>query len=680
MIRKKVPFLFYGGDYNPDQWTEEIWDEDIRILKKMKMNIVTLPVFSWAKLQPNEDTFDFKWLDEIIDRLYKNGISVVMATPTAAQPAWASKKYKDILPVDTYGNKRHHGGRSNFCPNSSDYRRLSSIIASKMAEHYKENKAIVLWHINNEYGTYCYCENCRKAFILWLKEKYKTLENLNDKWNTTFWSHTYYEWDEIEVPSALSEILPGRLAGRDGTNFQGMAIDYKRFMSNSILGCFINEKEAIREHMPDTPVTTNIWGISTNINLFEWAKHYDIASWDNYPSNLDKPSDVAFRHSVVRGLKKQPFLIMEQTPNQQNWQDYNALKRPGVMRLLSYQGIAQGSDGVMFFQIRQSRGACEKYHAAIIPHVGNENTRIGRELMELGNELNSLSDIIIGSNIESKVAIIMDWDNWWAVEYSSGPSVDLKYLEQIQKYYGILHGLNTPVDIVQPDSDLSEYKIVIAPILYMVSEKNKKNIESFVRDGGTFITTFFSGIVDENDLVILGGYPGAFRDLLGIWVEETDALYPDMQNYIKVNTKIKGFENLDGSYKCNLICDVVHLEGAKEIATYETDFYKNTPVITENDFGNGKAIYLASNIEDNFIKMLMKKYLKENNINGILEGIMDLEITKRTKDGVEYIFILNHKDVDVEIDLGERKYIELITKKSLEGRMKIKAKDVWILK
>ncbi|MDZ5034015.1 beta-galactosidase, partial [Clostridium perfringens] len=340
--------------------------------------------------------------------------------------------------------------------------------ASKMAEHYKENKAIVLWHINNEYGTYCYCENCRKAFILWLKEKYKTLENLNDKWNTTFWSHTYYEWDEIEVPSALSEILPGRLAGRDGTNFQGMAIDYKRFMSNSILGCFINEKEAIREHMPDTPVTTNIWGISTNINLFEWAKHYDIASWDNYPSNLDKPSDVAFRHSVVRGLKKQPFLIMEQTPNQQNWQDYNALKRPGVMRLLSYQGIAQGSDGVMFFQIRQSRGACEKYHAAIIPHVGNENTRIGRELMELGNELNSLSDIIIGSNIESKVAIIMDWDNWWAVEYSSGPSVDLKYLEQIQKYYGILHGLNTPVDIVQPDSDLSEYKIVIAPILYMV--------------------------------------------------------------------------------------------------------------------------------------------------------------------------------------------------------------------
>lgn len=677
MILNKLNKIFYGADYNPDQWDEDTWKEDIRQMKIHGVNVVTLPVFSWAKLQPSEEEFDFSWLDKIIDMLYENGIYINMATPTAAQPAWMSRKYKEILPTDIYGRKRKHGGRTNFCPNSLNYRRLSRKIADKMAEHYKDHPALVLWHINNEYGTYCYCDTCAKAFRIWLKEKYKTLDELNKRWNTSFWGHTYYEWDEIEIPSALNEILPGRLGGRDGTNFQGMAVDYRRFMSDSILDCFRNEAEVIKKHTPNIPITTNIWGVAPHLDLFKWAKYCDIASWDNYPSNKEDPSVIAFRHDVIRGLKNgKPFLLMEQTPNQQNWQNYNALKRPGVMALLSYQSVAHGADGVMFFQWRQSIGACEKYHAAMVPHAGHENTRIGRELTKLGKELSKLQDKILDSRIEAKVAIIMDWSNWWAVEYSSGPSIDLTYFEQVQKYYKAFYELNIPVDIIEPSGDLSKYDIVIAPVLYMVEEKVKNNIEKFVDGGGTFITTFFSGIIDENDLVILGGYPGAFRKLLGIWVEETDALFSDMSNEIILNNKINGKKK---SYECKLICDVIHLEGAEELAQFGKDYYKGYASITENKYGKGKAVYVATEPEEELIELLIKHYCDEKSIKGILKSKDGIEVTKRTKEDKNYIFILNHNNYDTDIDLGESEYLDLLSGRRLHSKVDIKGKGVYIL-
>ncbi|MCT4594462.1 MAG: beta-galactosidase [Anaeromicrobium sp.] len=677
MISKKIKGFFYGADYNPDQWNKEIWKEDIRQMKVHGVNVVTLPVFSWAKIQKSEDEFDFSWLDEIIDLLYENGIYVNLATPTAAQPAWMSKKYPDITKTDMYGRKYKHGGRTNFCPNSPNYRRLSKKIAKEMAENYKDHPAIVLWHINNEYGEYCYCENCRKNFIKWLKEKYDTLENLNKCWYTSFWGHTIYDWDEIEVPSALTEILPGRLGGRDGTNFQSMAIDYRRFMSNSILECFLGEAEEIRKITPHIPITTNIWGICDKLDLFKWGEECDVASWDNYPSSKDHPSLISFRHDVVRALKGgKPFLLMEQTPSQQNWQPYNEQKRPGVMRLLSYQCISHGSDGIMFFQWRQSAGACEKYHTALVPHVGHENTRIGRELTQLGEELKGLEDKIIDSKIESKIGIIMDWSNWWAVEYSSGPSIDMTYIDRIMKYYKPLYDLNIPVDIVNPNMDLSKYDMVIAPLLYMVEDKAINNIKSFVEDGGTFITTFFSGIVDENDHVRLGAYPGAFRDLLGIWVEEVDALYPEMKNGIVVEKELNMGKDV---YDCNLICEVVHSQGAKVLGRFAHDYYKGYGAITENSYGKGKAIYVATEPEEGFIRELMKKYCDENKIKPILKTSEEIEVTKRIKDNKEYIFILNHSKKPQQIDLEVKKYKELLKNQVLKGIINIEPKDVFIL-
>lgn len=677
-INYKLKDIFYGGDYNPEQWDEEVWEEDIRMMKLYKVNAVTLSVFSWVKLQPNENTYDFLWLDKIINKLWENKIYVILATPTAAQPAWMSKKYSSILPVNVEGHKMKHGRRSNFCPNSSVYRGFASKIAERLAERYKDNPAIILWHVSNEYGTYCYCENCAKEFRVWLKKKYITIENLNEKWYANFWGHTFYDFDEIGPPSNLSEILPGALGDRDGTCFQAMAIDYNRFMSDSILSCYDNEAKVLKRITPNIPVTTNLMAAFKPLDYFKWAQHMDVVSWDSYPANSDSTSNRAFSHDLMRGVKGQePFLLMEQTPNQTNWQHFNALKRPGVMRLWSYQAMAHGADSIMFFQWRQSRGACEKYHGGLVPHVGHENTRIGRELKILGEELHNLGHNIQDSKIDSKVAIMFDWSNWWAVEFSSGPSIALNYVEQIQKYYKTFHDMNISVDIINPRDDLSKYKIVVAPVLYMVNDEAVKSIENFTSEGGTFITTFLSGMVDESDLVILGGYPGAFKKLLGIWVEEIDSLYPGVKNKI-VKTK-DSFIDKD-EYECELICDVVHAEGAKVLATFGKEFYVGSPSITENTFGKGKAVYIASSPEQNFIKMLTNHYCENCGITSIIKPQIGVEVSQRKKGEDCFTFVLNHNESEAKIKVSNpENYVDLLGNMAVGNEYILEPKGVLIL-
>lgn len=674
MISNNFPFIFYGGDYNPDQWTDDIIKEDMRLFKLADINIVTLPVFSWALLQSKENEYKFDWLDKIIDLLEKNNINICLATSTAVQPSWMSKKYPEMLPVDFDGRKRQFGGRVKFCPNSSKYREFSIKLATKLAFRYKNRKNIAVWHIGNEYDNYCYCENCRNKFIIWLQNKYSTLDNLNKSWNTRFWGHTLYSWDEITVPSALSEMWYG--GNKICTNFQGIALDYNRFMSDSILECYLGEYNAIKNITPDIKITTNLMGTFKPLDYFKWAEHMDIISWDNYPSYGDEPYKIAMRHDLMRSLKKQPFMLMEQSPNQQNWQPYNTVKRPGELRLQSYQTIAHGADSIMYFQMRQSIGGCEKYHAALISHIGNESTRIFKECSKIGEELHELGSKIIDSQFDCKVAIIFDWDNWWAVEFSSGPSVDLKYIDQIEKYYKALHKKNISVDFVKQTEDLSKYSLVVAPVLYMLKNNVSNNIKSFVQNGGIFITTFFSGYVDENDIVKLGGYPSELRDLLGLYIEELDALPLDMKNKIKITTNNKIF---DTEYECNMLFDLMNLEGATPIAVYKNDFYKDRPVITFNNYGKGTAYYIGSNVEDKFIDDLLT-YIDPNNLFGSdFEVISGLEITRRIKGNTDFYFILNHNSKEVSIDLKDHTYTNLLTKKIVSGKIILNSKDILIL-
>lgn len=678
MIHDKPNAFLYGGDYNPDQWPEDCLAEDIRQMKVHHVNTVTLPVFSWVKLQPGEYMYDFAWLDRILDTLHENGIHFILATPTAVPPPWMTKRYPDIMPVDTEGRKCKPGGRARFCPNSPRYREFSAGIADKMAERYRDHPGLLLWHVNNEYGTPCFCGICAASFRKWLRHKYGTLDTLNEKWYTAFWGHTYTDWDEIEPVSARTELIPGALGGRDGTFFQGMAVDYKRFLSDSMLACFLHEKEAIKRRTPHIPVTTNIWGVNgPYLDLFSWGKHMDIAAWDNYPSNTHKPHQIALRHDIIRGIKNgRSFLLMEQTPNQQNWQPINALKRPGVMRLLSYQAVAHGSDSVLFFQWRQSRGACEKYHAAMVPHAGHEDTRIGRELSQIGAELSGLCDIP-GSRIYAKAAIMMDYASWWALEYSSGPSVELTYLPQIEKYYRAFYEMHVPVDIVHPSADLAPYELVVAPCLYMVDDDAIHSIEGLVRSGGQFVTTFMSGLVDQYDLVRLGGYPGAFRDLLGLWVEETDALYPGMKNHmVPAGTGI-----ITNTYACGLLCDILHTEEARVLAAYGDDFYAGYPCVTENEYGKGRAVYIASDPEIGLIMELMRHYCREKGIEPLAVPQGGIEVTVREGAGGRYLFVLNHTDMDKTVRLPEGRYHDMLKSATIEGgRITVEPKGVAVLK
>lgn len=664
--------MFYGGDYNPEQYDQATHVEDLRMFKLAGIDIATINVFSWALNQPNEDTYNFEWLDQLIDSLYNSGVYVCLATSTAAHPAWMATKYPDVLRVDTDGHKRKFGGRHNSCPNSPTYRKYSERIAHKLAERYKDHPAILVWHVSNEYGGECYCDNCAAGFRLWLKEQYGTIENLNRAWNANFWGHTFYDWEEIVPPTNLSEHW-----GNNNSTFQGISLDYSRFNSDGILDCYRLEYDAIKSVIPDSMITTNLMGFFKPLDYFKWAKYMDIISWDSYPG-LDTPvSFTAMAHDLMRGLKDgQPFMLMEQTPSQQNWQAYNSLKRPGVMRLWSYQAVAHGADTIMFFQMRRSAGACEKYHGAVIEHVGHENTRVFREVAEVGRELQLLGDKTLDTVTESKVGILFDWENWWAVEKSSGPTIALNYVDQVHKYYSALFRRNISTDIISIDSDLSKYDIVIAPVLYMVKPGVAKKLEEFVQAGGTFLTTFFSGIVNETDLVTLGGYPGELRNLLGIWVEEIDALFPDARNKIVMKDNLG---DLQGDYSCGLLCDLLHSEGAEVLAEYGEDFYQGMPVLTRNSFGKGEAWYVASDPEDNFIDGLLKSLCDAKGIEPLLVTPTGVEVSRRSKDGQDYLFVMNHNTTEQSFELGQLEARDLLTETELQGSVQIAGRGVQIL-
>lgn len=595
----RINKVLYGGDYNPEQWPEEIWEEDMRLFKLAGIDEVTLNVFSWAALQPSEDTYNFEKLDKIMDLVEANGLKVFLATSTAAHPAWMAKRHPDILRTEFSGMKRKFGSRHNSCQNSPTYQKYSVLLAKKLAERYGERECVIGWHICNEYGGECYCENCEKQFRVWLKEKYGIIEEVNKAWDTSFWGHTFYDWDEIVLPNMLSEHFEP-----DRTTFQGISLDYRRFNSEGMLKCYQAEAAAIRSVVPDAKITTNLMGFYKPLDYQMWAKSMDFISWDNYPANEDPYSRIAMNHDLMRGIKGgQPFVLMEQTPSVTNWLAYNALKRPGVMRLWSYQAMAHGADAVLFFQMRRSIGACEKYHGAVIDHVGTENTRVFREISQLGKELQQLGDKTLGARSRAKAAILVDWDNWWAIEYSAGPSRDLKYLDEVFLYYRALEEQNYAVDI--------------------------------------------------------------------IGVEESDALPRDKRNHF-----------MYGGVSCeaSLLCDLMHLEGARELASYEEDFYAGTPVITENSFGAGKAYYVGTRSSQKFYRMFMRERMEEKGISPVLEAPEGVEATERFKDGKGVMFVLNHNDEETVFVLNEARK-DLLTGEQYEGGtvVTLEAKGVMLL-
>lgn len=663
---KKWNRILYGGDYNPNQWEREVWKQDMEMFRHAHINSATINVFSWAKLQLEEQVYDFSVLDDMVEMLSRENYDIVLATSTAALPAWMFKRYPEVARTDFEGRHHKFGQRHNACPNSLIYRTFARCLAGKLAARYGSNEHIKVWHINNEYGGECFCKNCEKAFRVWLKERYGTISSLNKAWNMEFWGHTVYDWDEIVLPNALSEGID-----YENTAFAGISIDYRRFMSDSMLNNFKMERDAIREADSDTPVTTNLMGTYKYLDYFKWAREMDVVSWDCYPAYDTPWSLVAMQHDLMRGLKGKPFMLMEQTPSQQNWQPYNSLKRPGQMRAQSYQTLAHGADTILFFQLRRSVGACEKFHGAVIGHAGTENTRVFREVSMLGEELERLGDLLLEADSYGDVGVIFDWDNYWAVEYTSGPHKDLNYVEQIHQYYRYFYKNNIPVDMVPVDGDFSKYKVLAAPLLYMVKPGMKERLEAYVKAGGVLVTGFMSGIVDESDNVYTGGYPGPLREMAGIWVEEIDALPPGAVNQLIFTDGTKG--------KCRKLCDLLHLEGAVSLAEYSSDFYAGMPVVTKHTYGKGAVYYAGAALDDDTCHKFMDQVLAEHPVYHMVKEKTSLEIAGRVKNGVIYYFVMNFTGNDALLPeelAGKR---NLLSGKTAAGQMIVRPYDVLVL-
>lgn len=662
---RDVKFMWFGGDYNPDQWDEATINRDMELFKKAHINLVVLPVFSWAKLEPEEGRYDFLWLDRILEILEKNKISVCLANATAAQPAWMSVKYPEILPIDRAGRKREHGMRMFYCVNSSKFRERAAALTEQFGARYKDYKGLAAWHVANEYGTYCYCENCQRKFREWLKKRYHTVSELNERWYTAFWGRTVYSFDEIMLPTELND---------DYRFSPAIALDYKRFMTDSTMECFQNEADILRRYTPDIPIFSNISGHIENLDQFKMTERMDYAGWDNYPSPHEAYSMPAMKLDLMRGLKNgRPFLITEQAPNQQNWQPYNKLKRPGEMRTLAYQGLGHGGDSCMFFQMRQSAAGQEKFHSAVISHADREDTRTFCEVSKLGEELDRISGAFLGGCIRSEVGFLFDWDNWWALELASGPTKDMDYLKQVHTYYQAFCRKNISVDFLHPDRDFRGYKVLVAPLLYMVEKETARRLEIFVKNGGTLIATYMTGVADRNDRCIFGAYPGNLRELFGIWVEVSDALCPEEKNCIRV---LGGHKR---RYSCSFLCDLLHVEDARVVAVYDSDFYQGSPCVTVKETGQGKAYYLATQPEDAYLDELTEEIMRDSGIDAPFGTEGEVEVCTRIKEGKKIYFVINHGDKPGKVFLNGGPFVDLISGKIADGEAELEGREVMVL-
>lgn len=639
--------MLHGGDYNLEQWLDrpEILEEDIRFLKTTNCNTVTIGVFAWSTLEPREGEYHLDWLENAIDRLYKNGIRVILATPSGSRPRWLAEKYPEVLRVDESRHRNLYGERHNHCYTAPNYRKKVRDIDRKLADRFSDHPAVILWHISNELGGECHCPFCQQSFRGWLKERYGTIEELNKRWCTTFWSHAYNDFKQVESPSTRGDVT-----------LHGLNLDWKRFVTYQTLEFAKVEIEAIREGGSKIPVTTNLMYYYDGLDYQKFGEIFDVLSWDNYPTWHKKMEwqtamDCGMFHDIVRSIKKSPFLLMESCPSSTNWQSVSKLKRPGMHMLSSMQAIAHGSDSVLYFQIRQSEGSSEKFHGAVIDHYGSTEGRVQNEVRKTGEALIDLGGIC-GSQVKAQAAVIYDWESLWAMNDAAGPrNKNLFAKESIQKSYQALRRMGLNVDVIGMGQDLNQYNFIAVPMLYLFKEDFVEKMKTFVNEGGTVVMTYWSGIVDQNDRCFIkgGGTPHGLVDVFGLRQLEIDALYEgELNSMVPVRGNICNFER---SFTCEHLCELIELTTAEPIMVYEKDFYMGYPVVTRNKYGKGVAYYVATDAEEGFYEEFYSRIIKKTGIFLTDEKLLPigLEVTTRENNEAEYIFIQNFNKKEIKL-------------------------------
>ncbi|QIG39338.1 beta-galactosidase [Microbacterium sp. 4R-513] len=627
--------IAFGCDYNPEQWTPDVWDEDIALMREAGVDLVAVNIFGWSHLEPRPGEFDFRRLDDVIGRLHEAGIRVNLGTGTASPPAWLTRMHPDILPMAEDGTRRYPGGRQAWCPSSRPFREAALRLAERVAERYGDHPAVALWHVSNELGCHnalCHCDESAAAFRRWLRNRYGSLDPLNRAWGTAFWSQTYGDWDEIGTPRAtLSSRNPAQ------------ALDFHRFSSDELLSYYRAEADVIRSRSA-VSITTNFMVTAhiENLDYWSWAADMDIVANDHYLDHrLDDPnSELAFAADLSRGLAGgAPWLLMEHSTGAVNWQPLNKPKAKGEILRNSLTHVARGSDGVCFFQWRASVQGSEKFHSAMLPHAGTD-TAVWREVVELGGIVDRLGEVA-GSRVEAETALVFSWESWWATQNDSRPSKALGYLDQVHSAYSALHSLGLTVDIVPPGADLSSYRLAVVPGLHLVRESEAAAVTDWVADGGTALVTFYSGTVDEDDRVWTGGYTGPFREALGIHVEEFAPVEPETALH------------LSSGATAHLWSERSRATTAEVEASFADGPSAGHPAVTRNAWGSGSAWYLATLPSPADYRALMARLADEAGVRPpavVHGGDGAVDIVRRRGTDASYLFVVNHGSAPIVVE------------------------------
>ncbi|MFC4504388.1 MULTISPECIES: beta-galactosidase [Streptomyces] len=659
--------LAFGGDYNPEQWPESVWQDDVRLMREAGVTMVSVGIFSWALLEPSPGEYDFGWLDRIVGLLHENGIRVDLGTPTVVPPVWFYRAHPEALPVTPEGVRLEFGSRGAVCHSNADYRAAAANITTRLAERYGDHPALAMWHVHNEYGvpvSACYCDSCAAHFRRWLETTYGTVDAVNAAWGTAFWGQRYPGFADINPPRATPTV-----------GNPGQALDYKRFADATMRENFVAERDILHRLAPGVPVTTNFMTALSqcdSVDYWAWGREVDIVTNDHYlitdgrrtHVNLAMAADLT--RSVAGGA---PWILLEHSTSGVNWQPRNPAKAPGQMARNSLGHVARGSEGAMFFQWRQSRRGAEKFHSAMVPHGGTD-TRVWREVVELGASLDSLA-ALRGTRTEADVAVLWDWHSWWAQNLAWRPTEDADPRERADAFYEALYDRHLTVDFAHPESDLSTYPLVVVPALYLMTEAAGNNLREYVENGGTLVVSFFSGIVDEHDAVHEGAYPGALRDVLGLTVEEFAPLLPGE------SVRLTG---PDGSEPAGDVwTEFLVPRGADTVWTYADGLTAGRPAVTRHRLGRGTAWYVSTRLGHEGLDALLGRAAEDAAITPRADLPRDLEVVRRSGESGRYLFAINHTATDAKVPL-DASGTELLTGERAVGRLAVPAGAVRVVR
>ncbi len=657
----------YGTDYYPEHWPEERWPEDARLMKAAGFNTVRLAEFAWSLMESEEGSFDFSWLDRSIAILAEHGIDVVLGTPTAAPPPWLMSQDEALFLVDQDGRRLTYGLRREYCPNNPRYHRHTERIVAKMAEHYAHNPAVIGWQIDNEFGNRCYCDICQGEFQKWLQNRYDDLDNLNGKWGTIFWSHIYTDWSQIPVPLTTAR-----------SHNPGLGLDYKRFMSDTYRAYQKMQIEVIRQNTSDQFITHNLMGFGYNqLDYYDNAEDLDFVSWDNYMRmqwNMQAavdPSRAALSADTMRGLKKQNFWVMEQQSGGGGWEMVAVPPKPGELRLWAYQTIAHGADAVIFFRWRTCRTGTEQYWQGVLEHHGIPSRRYN-EAAQMGNELKKVGDLIQGSTLKPQVAIMQSYDSRFAFQVQPN-NPRFGYEGHIQDIYRGFYNANVPVEIVSEKDPLTEFKVVVVPAMYILTEETAGNLERFAASGGVVVFTPRTGVKDQDNKVVNMKLPGLVARMAGVEVEEYVSMPEDQDSQVQF-----GLPNLEEEFTASVWADVLNPTTAKIVARYSHDYYADQAAVTINALDKGKVIYIGTMGDANFYAGITKWILEIAGITPLLDTPAGVEVTERWQGNQRLLFVLNHTEESKIITLPAA-YIDLLGEKK-SSEITIASFDVVVLR